>query len=312
MKNIFNKKVIIISFCALVLCSINIFASNKAIDNDIKATNSDFIAQDVVKDSSSFNYQSYEDMIKRKYLQDEELPLEERVYSEYNIPFHVFEELSKRVIISMYSTGFSLSDMVKLYEGMGYTKTAGFIKALDNVSTDKINVPVIKSSECYIHNNRYETRSILAFSNGDTATVNIAYNKTIPYLYFADNIDFYTEGLSFDIINKSISMLDDYCVIKGVNVSQYADMDEFIRNFILVLFGIFVMIIMVSIVNNKIIAKNKSKVVQTEDNIAVTNTATNDTSLVAVLTAAIAAYEGTSINGIMIKTIRKNIRWKNI
>lgn len=313
MNHILNKRFIRILICILILCSINIFASSKTMENNTKATSSAIVLDDMTDDYYAddqypYEYQSYEDIMKKGYLLDEALPLEERVYSEYNIPFHIFEELSKRVIMSMYSTDFSLSDMVKLYEGMGYAKTAGFIKALDSISTDKINAPDFKSNECYIHNGKYETRTVLIFPNGDTATVNLAYDKTIPYLYYADNIEFYTGGLSFDMVDKSMRVLDDYCVTKGENLSQYADMDEFIRNFVLAILGILAVIIIVTYINKKSNADNKSMVVQT-DNKAVP---TNDTALVAVLTAAIAAYEGTTANNIRIKTIRKNIRWKNI
>ena len=95
MNHILNKKFIVLSLCILVLCSINVFASNKIIDNDIEATNSNFVVDDETNDyyaddAYPYDYQSYEDIMKRGYLLDEALPLDERVYSEYNIPFHKY------------------------------------------------------------------------------------------------------------------------------------------------------------------------------------------------------------------------------
>lgn len=314
MKRLFNTKFIITILCILLSSSAFIFATEKKVDTIEAETEIDIDTEDYEDDASEddesmYRYQSYEDMMRKSVLQDDTVSMEERVYSEYNIPLDLFKGLSQRVILSMYSTNFNFDDMAKLYDGMGYTKTASFIRALDSITTDKTKAPNIKSNECYIHNGKYETRSVLVFANGDTATVNIAYEKTIPYLYFADNVDFYMDGIGFDIVNKSMNVLDDYCVTKGENLSQYADMDEFIRNFVIVIIAILLLIIIVSRLNKTNTSSSNTK---TNTKTITTAGTSNDTELVAILTAAIAQYEQKSIDGIRIKTIRKNIRWKNI
>lgn len=314
MKRLFNTKFIITILCILLSSSSLIFATENKVDNIVDEIESEIDTEEIddvlsEDDESMYGYQSYEDMMRKSVLQDDTVPMEERVYSEYNIPLDLFKGLSQRVILSMYSTNFNFDDMAKLYDGMGYTKTASFIRALDNITTDKTKAPNIKSNECYIHNGKYETRSVLVFANGDTATVNIAYEKTIPYLYFADNVDFYMEGIGFDIVNKSMNVLDDYCVTKGENLSQYADMDEFIRNFVIVIIAILLLIIIVSRLNKTNTSSSNTK---TNTKTITTAGTSNDTELVAILTAAIAQYEQKSVDGIRIKTIRKNIRWKNI
>ena len=290
----------------IVLISINVFANNKINDNNIIATDNDINIDDE-KDLSIYDYQTYEDTMRRQFLEDDNKSLEERVYSEYNIPLDIFENLSERVILSIYDTDFDLNDTLKIYEGMGYEKTSNFIKELQKNTPD--SMPTIKSNTCYIHNDKYETRTILLFSNGDKATVNIAYNKTIPYLYFADNVKFKSTGLHFDIRNNDINMLDDYCVSKGENLSQYADMDDFMRNFILAIIGIIVLILIINILNNN--TKNIN-IDSDLDIINKDNKKIDDNKLVAILTAAIAAYENKSVNNLRIKTIRKNIRFKNV
>ena len=120
-------------------------------------------------------------------------------------------------------------------------------------------------------------------------------------------IEFYNENLSFDKIDKLMGVLSDFCVTKGENLSQYADMDEFMRNFVLVIMAILVLIVIVSRLN-----KNNKSLNNTKPDTVVINKTSNDNELVAILTAAIAAYEHKSADGIRIKTIRKNIRWKNI
>lgn len=319
MKYLLNKKFIALLICILLIFSINIFASEQEISNDDFAISDELVTSDELAageaedfDNNSLGDNEYASMI-YEYLLNEDFPLEERVYSEYNIPFDFFKELSRRLILGMYNTEFSLVDTYKIYEGAGYTKTASFIKALDSITTDKMNDPDITSNECFIHNGKYETRTVIVFPNEDTATINISYNKAIPYLSFGRATGFLAnDEFNFDKDNVALAMLDDYCVTKGENLSQYADMDEFVRNLVLVLIGIVLMIIIVSMINKKTKDNHINDTIQTIDNNVTLNTATDDTTLVAILTAAIASYEGTNENNIRIKTIRKNIRWKNI
>ena len=86
-------------------------------------------------------------------------------------------------------------------------------------------------------------------------------------------------------------------------------MDEFIRNFVIVIIAILLLIIIVSRLNKTNTSSSNTK---TNTKTITTAGTSNDTELVAILTAAIAQYEQKSIDGIRIKTIRKNIRWKNI
>lgn len=330
MNKILKTKLIIAIFCVILVFSATIFGSNKAIDENNNLDNikneiedetennteddTDLDIDDEDLDDSIYDYGSNETVLRQQsYLLDSSIPLEERLYSDKNIPLKNIEDISSRVIMSaILESQYNFDDIVKLYEGMGYKKTASFVKELaKNIpTTEPTNLPNIKSNECYIHNNKYETRTILEFQQGELVTINIAYNEAIAYLYFSENISFSPGSITFDNHKADINVLDDYCVTKGENISQYADMDEFIRNFVLVIIVIFVLILIVSRLNktNKTISSKKSETNDTKN----TKNTTNDNELVAILTAVIAAYEHKSIDGIRIKTIRKNIRWKNI
>ena len=283
------KPIILIFILLFSVSNIN-FASNSDIEN-IKEETVDRTLYDE----------------KELYLKDENNSFEDRVYSDYNVDMSTFEQLTEAFLLSIYENDMSLIEQSKIYDSIGLTKTSKFIKQLNDVSYDSI--PKISKNESFLHNGKCETRTILTFENGNSITINLSYNKKIPYYYFINNIGFYPSQLSFDNTNEGVIPFDDYCISKGINLNQYADYDDFIRNFIIVIVFIVLLILFINYQTKK--QKNTHNVLN-DTNSTDIKTNIDDTSLVAILTAAIAAYEGTSENNIRIKTIKKNYRWRSL